>query len=252
MQQLTVSLKQCRKLVWCGLAFCLIACRTKPTIVTPIITEITTTPALVTRLVLPPATPTNTPIPSPIPTQKRLIVCLPAEPEQLNLAYRNMDNGSGMPASQPILDALYEADYTRHNFANQAVGLTQLPLVQNGDVHFETVTLQEGERMVDSNGRITILTDAPISITQTSIQFTLQPRIWSDGTPVTAQDSVYTFQLHANQNSIDDEFLLTRTQSYSATGELTLQWVGIPGYIPRDYLAHFMPPLPSHPKRPKF
>ena len=40
--------------------------------------------------------------------------------------------------------------------------------------------------------------------------------------------------------------LSERTLSYRALDEMTVEWVGAPGYIDQDYVNNFWTPLPRH------
>jgi peptide/nickel transport system substrate-binding protein len=79
-----------------------------------------------------------------------------------------------------------------------------------------------------------------------SVQFRFKPMTWADGTPVTAADSVYSFQLDADPITPGSKFKIERTESYTAVDDLTVRWVGIPGYLDPDYFTNVWQPLPRH------
>ena len=82
---------------------------------------------------------------------------------------------------------------------------------------------------------------------QMVVTFRMRPDLtWADGTPLTADDSVYAFELGANPEVMDNPYLLARTQIYEAADEKTLQWWGIPGFIDPAYFTNFWPPAPKH------
>ena len=82
---------------------------------------------------------------------------------------------------------------------------------------------------------------------QMSVTFHLRPDLtWSDGTPLTADDSVYAFQIVSNNSSSPFKFLADHTQSYTATDMTTIQWTGIPGFIDPTYFTDFFAPAPKH------
>ena len=70
--------------------------------------------------------------------------------------------------------------------------------------------------------------------------------LWSDGEPLTAQDSIYSFQLASDNNTPTNKFLIDRTQTYEAADDVTIQWWGLPGFIDPDYYTNFWSPLPEH------
>jgi len=71
---------------------------------------------------------------------------------------------------------------------------------------------------------------------------------WADGTPVTAADSVYSFELCMDPATPGCGLHYTgeRTASYAAEGERTVVWTGLPGYRASTYLTNFWTPLPEH------
>jgi len=69
---------------------------------------------------------------------------------------------------------------------------------------------------------------------------------WSDGTPLTADDSVYAFQLDAETAETGARFLLDRTQVYEAADSTRTQWWGIPGFLDPSFMTNFWAPAPKH------
>jgi peptide/nickel transport system substrate-binding protein len=108
--------------------------------------------------------------------------------------------------------------------------------------------------------RPTLPPDAGLEMTQLQVTFRLLPGItWSDGEPLTAADSVFSYEVaqHAilpprlptgNQGLLPPRSLdpLLRTASYTATDELTVVWAGVPGYYDPHYRSNFFIPLPAH------
>ncbi|MEN8172671.1 MAG: ABC transporter substrate-binding protein, partial [Chloroflexota bacterium] len=112
------------------------------------------------------------------------------------------------------------------------------------------VSMQQGVRYRPSGCEgtdcIKTVEDEPsITIDQLVVQFHLLPDLtWSDGAPLTAQDSVYSFRTaQALYGNAWD--LLRYTDSYAALDDLTVAWVGIPGYQ-GVYAENFFSPLPEH------
>jgi peptide/nickel transport system substrate-binding protein len=86
-----------------------------------------------------------------------------------------------------------------------------------------------------------------LQMDQLVVTFTLlEGLMWSDGEPLTAQDSVYSFQVASDESTPVSKFLIDRTQTYEAADEQTLQWWGKPGFIDPDYFTNFWLPLPDH------
>ena len=78
-------------------------------------------------------------------------------------------------------------------------------------------------------------------------EFQLVPGItWSDGEPLKASDSVYSFQLDADEAIPTTKYLVQRTSRYVALDESRTQWAGIPGFLDPEFVSNFWSPLPEH------
>jgi peptide/nickel transport system substrate-binding protein len=69
---------------------------------------------------------------------------------------------------------------------------------------------------------------------------------WSDGVPVKADDSVFSFETAANLQHAGSAWAIDRTQSYQAIDQIRLQWRGLPGFSTADLSQIFWKPLPAH------
>ena len=80
------------------------------------------------------------------------------------------------------------------------------------------------------------------------VNFTLLDGItWSDGEPLTAQDSVFSFTVSAeSENGTSRRHNIDRTFSYTVLDDNTAQWIGQPGYLTLNPAAFFWSPLPQH------
>jgi peptide/nickel transport system substrate-binding protein len=193
--------------------------------------------------------------PEPEPEPDHLVVCLAQEPVSL---YPYADD----EAAVPIHHAIFENNFTQLNYGYQAQGLEKLPGLADGDARLERVTVSAGNRIVDASdrvveleigvalinaeGEIVVFAGEPVDMEQLAVDFTLKPRVWSDGRAVTAVDSVYTFELAATAEMAVDAYLLERTTSYQATGRLGLRWTGLPGFYDETYFLNLWRPLPRH------
>ena len=81
---------------------------------------------------------------------------------------------------------------------------------------------------------------------QMVVDFTMKPRVWSDGEPVTADDSVYSFEIVSDPDSTTSKYTVERTASYEATGDLTTRWTSVPGFLDSTYFVNFWGPLARH------
>lgn len=171
---------------------------------------------------LPPATPT--------PAGPQILnICLGDEPSSL---YLYADNSA---SARAVRQAIYDDSI-----------LESLPTIENGGIAVQSVTAHAGERIVDSDGNIAIAT-ADIQLDQLAVTFTLKSGLtWSDGAPLTADDSVYSFELASSPETLTDHYKTDRTASYVATNERAVVWTGLPGYSAPDAAANFWSPLPRH------
>ncbi len=203
-------------------------------------------------------TPVQTAVPSPTPKAMHAItLCMAAEPTDL---YLYGDNSATAVALQ---HAIHENLFTSTGYMYQAQGLEKLPDFSAGDAYIQTVTVQAGDRVVDANGTIvTLIEDVavidatgeevvfngePLQMQQIVAEFTFKPLVWSDGTAVTAADSVFSYELAANPETPGPKSKTNLTASYTAIDNLSVQWIGIPGYLDdQTYFTNVWQPLPEH------
>lgn len=206
------------------------------------------------------AAPTPTPeataalTPTPLPP-KDLVVCVSGEPADLYLY------GDQSPAAVAVRHALYESPYTSLGYDYQSLALTRLPTLDDGVV-VETVEVSEGDivlnaaeevgplvrgvEVIDADGERVAFTGEPLRMNQMVVDFTFQPLVWSDGTPVTAEDSVYSFRVAQDRATPLPDNRVRLTAAYEAVGERDVRWTGVPGYMTPAYATYVWTPLPSH------
>ncbi|MBN1136054.1 MAG: hypothetical protein JXM73_05690 [Anaerolineae bacterium] len=220
-----------------------------------------------------PVPPTAVPSPTPTPVPRTCTICVGEEPRTLFLY------GEPGYARDLILEAIYDGPIDMVGYEYRPVILEKLPSLADGDAAIEAVRVQAGDRVVDNEGRVVELAGGvavrpagcrqascaigydggPLEMDQMSVTFRLLPGLaWSDGTPLTAEDSVFGFQLvqavaaemeesryagPAPDRSLD---LVERTAFYTAPDERTVQWVGMPGFVDPDYQANLVTPQPCH------
>lgn len=211
----------------------------------------------------PEVTPTTAPpTPTPLPP-KPMTVCLGAEPTSLFLY------GDDSLAATAVRHALYENLYTTLNYDYQPQGLQKLPSLNDGDARIGLVPVREGDLIVNSAGNVVFLLPGvqfvrgdgefvtfdrtltaegaePLLMQQMSVDFTFQPMTWSDGTPVTAADSVFSYEIAASPEITVGQEKIERTATYEATGDLSLTWTGLPGFLDTEYFTNVWTPLPRH------
>ncbi|MGB3700340.1 MAG: peptide ABC transporter substrate-binding protein [Anaerolineales bacterium] len=202
--------------------------------------------------------------PTTEPTGLRtLVICQGQEPDTL------YPWAGAMLAKSQILESISEGSWNAvdtNSFAYQGVILEKLPSLADGDATISVVTVSEGDVVVDTNSDVVSL-DAtsgimlipagggdPVAyqggdfeLDQISATFKMLPDlVWSDGTPLTASDSVYTFNLVADPDTPQSKFTLERSASYEAVDDLTTVWTGLPGFLDPEYYINFWGPSPEH------
>jgi peptide/nickel transport system substrate-binding protein len=143
-----------------------------------------------------------------------------------------------------------------------------MPSLKDGDAQIVKTPIQAGGQIVDADGKLVLLAQGtrvrpagcraddcvitydgttPLEMDQMIVNFHMRPDLtWSDGTPLTSDDSVYAFTISKDASSIANTFLIDRTQTYEATDAQTLQWWGKPGFIDQAYFTNFWAPAPKH------
>ena len=197
-----------------------------------------------------------------LPTARLLTICMADEPTSLFLY------ADGSVAARGIRQAIYDGPVDVREFNYVPVILEDVPDPENGDASFESVSVSAGELIVDSSGNLVNLGEGvvyypagcqdqacaqaytgqePVEIDQFVVRFRIQPQIqWSDGEPLTAEDSVYSYEIAGSLYPRMRPDLIARTQSYQALDGNTVEWRGVPGYRRSDYSTYFFSPLPRH------
>ncbi len=147
--------------------------------------------------------------------------------------------------TSPLTELIFPSPLIPIDFTLQTTGvLTRLPDFANGDVVTTTVTVFR-----DELGQITDTpTDKTDEVTQVSVTFRWNPDLrWSDGTPVTAADSVFAYEL-AQQIDLGQaaQSRLAMIERYEQVDEHTTRTVLRPDVTDPAYLTSFWLPLPRH------
>jgi peptide/nickel transport system substrate-binding protein len=203
--------------------------------------------------------PTTTLLPTPA---RLLAICLGREPS--SLFYYDATS----TAARDILAAVYDGPVDIQNYVAHPVILEKIPSLMDGDALLKPVQVKAGDLVVDSSGNAVNLEtgveyrpsgcteiactqryegDQPVQMDQLVLDFKLLPNIqWSDGTPLTSADSVYSYEIARSLHPAAQPDLILRTQSYQATGDYSVEWIGLPGYQDGIYHTKFFTPLPQH------
>ena len=203
----------------------------------------------------------NTPTPL-ISSQRTLTICLGYEPESL------YPYNANSKAAWSVLEAIYDGPIDTRNYQLVPVILEKIPSFADGDAYFRPTNVKNGDQIVDSNGSPTMLvkgtsvfphgcttTDCqikwdgttPLQIDQMVVTYKLLPSLkWSDGTLLTASDSVYSFRLASDPITPVDKTYINQTASYQAINSQSVQWVSKPGVVTQQFNRYFWMPLPEH------
>ncbi len=218
------------------------------------------TPQVIEQTVVVQATAPPPPPPTPA-GPKTLVVCIGQEPDTLYFY------GSGMLAAAHIWQSVYDGPIDNRTFAFQPIILEKLPNVDDGDAVTSAVTVSEGDKVLNDAGDPVELAagetirpagclssdcavtyeGGPVEMDQFVVTFKMLAGLaWSDGEPLTADDSVYSFELVGNPDTPTSRFLYDRTASYEAADDVTAVWTSLPGFIDATYFINFWTPLPRH------
>ena len=210
------------------------------------------------------STPIATQLPAidtPLPEQPdALTVCLGQEPNTL------YPFGELNASARSVLAAIYDGPFDTIGYEIQPVILSQIPSLENKEAQIVKAEVQAGSQVVAADGSVATLAEGlrvrpsecrsddcvvtyngigSIEMDQMVVTFRLQPDlIWSDGTPLTSDDSIYSFELAKDIQVKSDAYVVSRTQIYEAADEKTLQWWGVPGFIDPSYFTNFWMPAP--------
>jgi peptide/nickel transport system substrate-binding protein len=209
------------------------------------------------------ATPAPTVVPSPVPPEpKSLTICLVGEPDTLYLY-----GGSRLAATQHVMEAIYDGPVDHRDYAYQPVILQKVPSITDGDALTRTIRVREGSRVVSADGNVVELaegmwirptgcddescavefTGEPLWMERMEVTFALREDVtWADGEPLTANDSLFAYQVASDPVTPGNRYLAERTARYRLLDDWHVQWVGLPGFISPTYFLNFFAPLPRH------
>jgi peptide/nickel transport system substrate-binding protein len=200
---------------------------------------------------------------------RTLVICMGQEPDTLFFP------AGSMLADTQVQEAFLQDVITTNTFAYQPVLLTKLPSIADGDAVVNQVAVKEGDTIIDDDGNPATLTAKTASaagtmvrpagcrssdcaveydgtnvtqMDQMEVTFAWVPGVlWSDGTPMTASDSVYGFTLNGSPDiPAPTRYVYDRTASYTAPDDNTTVWTGLPGFFDQTYQIEVWSPLPEH------
>jgi peptide/nickel transport system substrate-binding protein len=179
---------------------------------------------------------------TPVPLERTLRIGLATDPGDL-LPFHSDSADERITA--PLTELLFPEPLLTVGYQYTTTGvLTQVPSLENGDVQFGQVDVY-----LDSIGLITTtVTEVITQVTQISVIYRWNPELrWSDGTPVTAADSVFAFEL-AQRFSLGQaaDVRLNLLESYEALDDYTTRAVLKADFTDPGFLSAYWTPLPRH------
>ena len=203
------------------------------------------------------AAPSSTPAPP-----REMTLCLGSEPNTL------YPYGGPNAAARSLLAAIFPSPVQIREYQLEPGILQKIPSLGDGDAVLAPVYVSSGDEIVDADGTPVTLARgtrirpsgcyqdscaltydgrAAIEMDAMTVTFRLRANLrWSDGEPLTADDSIYAFDLLSEEKTPASKFLIERTETYEAIDPLTVQWRGKPGYVDAFYATHFFAPMPMH------
>ena len=167
-----------------------------------------------------------------------------------------------------VLESIYDGPIDTINYEASPVIIEEIPAVENGGVVLQSVPVTAGDEVANTEGDIVALKKgdrvfaegctspecatewdgvSPLNLSQMVVRFTLLEGLkWSDGKPLTAEDSVFSYTVSGDPATKVTKVNLNRTASYKAIDEKTVEWIGQPGYLTLNPAAFFWIPLPQH------
>lgn len=199
--------------------------------------------------------------PTPEVLTEPLVFCLGETPNTL------YPYGEPNQAAKTVLQTVYDTPVDLLSYGYQPGVLTGVPSLSDGSAQVQVVEVQPGKIILASDGRARplnpgvrlrpagcrsddcaeVYAGGTLQMEQLSATFQLRSDLaWADGTPLTADDSVYAFQVNSDSGTPATHYKTKRTASYTALDDHSVQWVGIPGFLDPEYQSNFWIPLPQH------
>jgi peptide/nickel transport system substrate-binding protein len=193
---------------------------------------------------------------------RSLVICLGQEPDTL------YPYGSAARSMWAVLEAVYDGPFDTLQFGAEPVILQDVPSFENGDAVITPVEVAAGDEVLDDTGELVALNagvrvlpsgcsgpdcavswdgSSPLQMDRLVLRYRLLPGLtWSDGTALTASDSIFSYEVTLDPATPVSRRLLYRTASYTALDETTVEWQGVPGFMPTRFDSLFWLPLPRH------
>ena len=193
---------------------------------------------------------------------RTLTICLGYEPESLYLY------AAKSQAEWGVLEAIYDGPIDIRQYQPYPVILDSIPSITNGKAKFVPVNVKDGDSVSDVHGNAVPLKSgiqvfpqgcrhldcsvkwdgkSDLAMDQLVASYSILPGIlWSDGKPLTARDSLFSFKIAGDPATPIDKRTIEQTFNYRLIDEQTIEWTGIPGLLTQSLENYFWLPLPEH------
>ncbi|MFL5804170.1 MAG: peptide ABC transporter substrate-binding protein [Roseiflexaceae bacterium] len=145
----------------------------------------------------------------------------------------------------PLTELLFPSPILSLNYGYTTTGvLERIPTLENGDAQ-----IRKADVFLDPTGIITTTrTEVITQVDQLVVTFRWNKKLrWSDGTPVTADDSVFAYELAKQSPPSDDaRDRLGRTEAYEKVDDHTTRVILRADIIEPTYFLNYWTPLPRH------
>ena len=210
-----------------------------------------------------PSSTQSAPIPAATPNSPRtLTICLGYEPKSLYLY------SASSQADWSVLESIYDGPIDIRNYQAEPVILEALPSFTNDGAHFSSIDVKSGDQVVDIYGNVLPLAKginvfphgctntqcaiqwdgtSTLRMDQITATYKILPGIkWSDGHPLVAIDSIYSYNLAGDPETPGIKTTILQTLTYKALDDLTIEWSSKPGLVTQTFENFFWIPLPQH------
>jgi peptide/nickel transport system substrate-binding protein len=198
-------------------------------------------------------TPTLAPTPVQLSTGTALAVAQAARDDTWSIGlldepkslYPYARDAGAQRITAPLTELLFPSPILSVNYGYTTTGvLERIPTLENGDAQ-----IRKAQVFLDPTGIITTTsTDVITQVDQLVVTFHWNKQLrWSDGTPVTADDSVFAYELAKQAPPGDDaRDRLGQTEAYEKVDDHTTRAILRPDIIEPTYFLNYWTPLPRH------
>ena len=145
----------------------------------------------------------------------------------------------------PLTELLFPSPVLALNYTYTSTGvLDRIPSLENGDAE-----IRKSDVYLDAANNITTtVTEVITQVDQLVVTFHWNPKLsWSDGQPLTADDSVFAYELaRAAPPSDEARDRLAQLVSYERIDDHTTRAILRPDLITPNYFLTYWTPLPRH------